>query len=44
MLLKAALSYTRRDIPVFPCEQGGKRPFTCNGFWDAPTEPNRVKA
>ena len=35
MLLKAALSYARRSIPVFPCEPGVKRPLTYNGFWDA---------
>jgi hypothetical protein len=38
VLFKAALSYARRGIPVFPCEPGGKRPLTYNGFWDATTE------
>jgi hypothetical protein len=43
-LLKAALSYAKRGIPVFPCESGGKRPLTYNGFWDATTDIGRVKA
>lgn len=44
ILFKAALSYARRGIPVFPCEPGGKRPLTYNGFWDATTDIGRVKA
>ena len=44
MLIKAALSYARRGIPVFPCEPGGKRPLTYNGFWDATNDLGRVKA
>ena len=44
ILFKAALSYARRGIPVFPCEPGGKRPLTYNGFWDATTDTGRVKA
>jgi hypothetical protein len=42
MLLKAALAYARRDIPVFPCEPGGKAPLTYNGFWDATTGARRI--
>ena len=44
ILFKAALSYAKRGIPVFPCEPGGKRPLTYNGFWDGTTNLNRVKA
>ncbi len=42
-LLKAALSYARRGIPVFPCQPGGKKPLTYNGFWEATTDPQRIK-
>ncbi len=44
ILFKAALSYAKRAIPVFPCEPGGKRPLTINGFWDATTDTHRIKA
>ena len=44
LLLKAALSYARRSIPAFPCEPGGKRPLTYNGFWEATTDMHRIKA
>ncbi len=44
LLTRAALSYARRDIPIFPCEPGGKRPLTYNGFWDATTDARRVRS
>src|SRR5215203_3671803 len=34
-LLKAALRYAGRGVPVFPCEPDAKRPLTRNGHWDA---------
>ena len=43
LFLEAALSYARRAIPVFPCEPGGKRPLTHNGFWDATTDEPRLR-
>jgi hypothetical protein len=43
-LLRAALAYARRGIPVFPCEPGGKAPLTYSGFWDATTDARRIRA
>jgi hypothetical protein len=42
LLLKAALTYARRGVPVFPCEPGAKRPLTRNGHWDATTDPHAI--
>jgi hypothetical protein len=38
VLLKAARTYARRGVPVFPCEPIAKRPLTQNGHWDATTD------
>jgi hypothetical protein len=43
LLVKAALAYARRGAPVFPCEPGGKKPLTYNGFYDATTDPRRIR-
>ena len=44
LMVRAALAYARRGIPVFPCEPGGKRPLTYNGFWDATADALRIEA
>ncbi len=39
-----ALAYAKMSIPVFPCKPGGKEPLTRNGFKDATTDPDRIRA
>jgi hypothetical protein len=43
-MIRAALSYAARGVPVFPCEPSGKKPLTYNGFWEATTDERRIKA
>src|SRR5215203_5585187 len=42
-LLGGALLYAGRGIPVFPCEAGGKRPLTAEGFLEATTEGASIR-
>ena len=42
-LLRGALIYAGRGIPVFPCETGGKRPLTADGFLEATTDGARIR-
>jgi Bifunctional DNA primase/polymerase, N-terminal len=42
-MLKAALAYARRGVPVFPCQPGAKRPLTRNGHWDATKDPHAIE-
>src|SRR5215213_760829 len=42
-LLRGALLYAGRGIPVFPCEAGGKRPLTADGFLEATTEGASIR-
>lgn len=37
-----ALVYAEDGIPVFPCEENGKRPVTKNGFKDATTDVEQI--
>jgi hypothetical protein len=39
-----ALWYAEKSIPVFPCKPGRKEPLTPNGFKDATTDPERIRA
>ena len=42
-LLRAALAYAGRGVPVFPCERGAKRPLTRNGHCDATTDRRAIE-
>ena len=39
-----ALAYAAAGVPMFPCVPGGKVPLTSNGFLDATTDVDRVRA
>ena len=42
--LEAALEYAQRAIPVFPCNPLDKKPLTKNGFKDATTDEQQIRA
>lgn len=41
-LIDYAVEWAEQGVPCFPCD-GNKRPLTKNGFYDAETEPNKVR-
>lgn len=43
-LHRAAREYAKAGIPVFPCEENGKRPACANGFKDATTDLAQIDA
>lgn len=43
-VLRAALAYAGKGIPVFPCKPGDKEPLTPHGFKDATTDPSKITA
>lgn len=43
-LLARALAYGSAGVAVFPCVPGGKIPMTPNGFHDATTDLNQIRA
>jgi len=38
-----ALAYAKRGIPVFPCDPKTKAPLTQKGFYDATTDPEKIR-
>jgi hypothetical protein len=42
-LLRGALTYAGRGVPVFPCEPGGKSPLTADGFLEATTDEALIR-
>jgi hypothetical protein len=42
-LLRGALIYAGRGVPVFPCKAGGKRPLTADGFLEATTDRASIR-
>jgi AAA domain/Bifunctional DNA primase/polymerase, N-terminal len=39
-----AIAFANVGIPVFPCEAGGKKPVTQNGFYDSTTDLSIIEA
>jgi len=42
-MLRPALAYARKGVPVFPCNPATKSPLTVNGFHDATTVVEQIK-
>ncbi len=42
LLHETARAFASAGIPVFPCEENGKRPATASGFKDATTDPAQI--
>ena len=43
-LLKGALAFARRGVPIFPVQPRGKQPLTSNGFKDALIDQAQIEA
>jgi Bifunctional DNA primase/polymerase, N-terminal len=43
-MVDAALDYVNRDLAVFPCVPGGKRPLVEHGLHDASSDPDVIRA
>lgn len=43
-VVETALGYARAGFPVFPCRPDNKRPYTANGFKDATTDAETIRA
>jgi hypothetical protein len=44
VIVNAPLEYAAHGLPVFPCKRTDKRPLTKNGFKDATTDPDQIRA